>query len=140
MFKNYFKTAWRNLVKNKIYSIINVIGLATGMAVAMIIGLWIYDEVSANKNFKNYDTLYQVMMHQTFDGISRFTTSLPYPLGEELKNKFPDFKAVAMCDWGQKHSLIYGEKKISRFGHFIGEEAVNMFSLNILTGRQKSFA
>ena len=50
------------------------------------------------------------------------------------KSKFPDFKAVAMCDWGQNHSLIYGEKKISRFGHFIGEEAVNMFSLNILQG------
>ena len=49
MFKNYFKTAWRNIIKNKTYSVINVLGLATGMAVAMIIGLWIYDEVSANK-------------------------------------------------------------------------------------------
>ncbi len=67
MIKNYFKTAWRNIIKNKTYSVINVLGLATGMAVAMIIGLWIYDEVSANKNFKNYDTIYQVMMHQTFD-------------------------------------------------------------------------
>ena len=74
MFKNYFKTAWRNIIKNKTYSIINILGLATGMAVAMIIGLWIYDEVSANKNFKNYDTIYQVMMHQTFDG-SRYATS-----------------------------------------------------------------
>ena len=134
MFKNYFRTAWRNFVKNKIYSVINVVGLATGMAVAMIIGLWIYDEVSANKNFKNYDILYQVMMHQTFDGVRGTQQALPYPLGEELENKFPDFKAVAMCDWGQHHSLIYGEKKISRFGHFIGEEAVNMFSLNIRQG------
>ena len=56
MFKNYFKTAWRNIIKNKTYSIINILGLATGMAVAMIIGLWIYDEASANKNFENYDT------------------------------------------------------------------------------------
>jgi putative ABC transport system permease protein len=134
MFKNYFKIAWRNIIKNKVYSIINILGLATGMAVAMIIGLWIYDEVSANKNFKNYETIYQVMMNQTFDGVRGSQDALPYPLGEELKNKFPDFKGVAMCDWGQRHSLAYGEKKISKFGHFIGEEAVDMFSLNILEG------
>ncbi|HXB44652.1 MAG TPA: ABC transporter permease, partial [Puia sp.] len=68
MFRNYFKIAWRNLVKNKVYSFINIAGLATGMAVAMIIGMWIYDETSANRHFKNYQTLCQVMMHQTFDG------------------------------------------------------------------------
>ncbi len=134
MFRNYFRTAWRNIVKNKTYSVINILGLATGMAVAMIIGLWIYDEVSANKNFKNYDTIYQVMMHQTFDGFRGTQQALPYPMGDELKNKFPDFKGVVMCDWGQRHSLMYGEKKISRFGHFIGEDAVAMFSLNILEG------
>jgi ABC-type antimicrobial peptide transport system permease subunit len=134
MIKNYFKTAWRNILKNKTYSVINVLGLATGMAAAMIIGLWIYDEVSANKNFKNYDTIYQVMMNQTFDGVRYSQQALPYPLGDELKTKYPDLKAVAMCDWGANRSLIYGEKKISKFGHFIGEDAVSVFSLNILEG------
>src|SRR5215831_15803989 len=117
MLKNYFKIAWRNLLKNKVYSFINIAGLATGMAVAMIIGLWIYDEVSANKHFSNYDSLYQVMMNQTFDGVRGSQEALPYPMGEELKSKYPDFKAVAMCDWGQPHSLVYGEKKISKKGH-----------------------
>lgn len=134
MIKNYFKIACRNITRNKTYSVINIFGLATGMAVAMIIGLWIYNEVSANKNFKNYDTIYQVMMNQTFDGVRNSQQALPYSLGEELKNKFPDFKAIAMCDWGQRHSLVYGEKKISKFGHFIGEDAASMFSLNILEG------
>ena len=67
MWKNYFTVAWRNLLKNKLYSLVNIAGLSTGMAVAMIIGLWIYDEVSANRQFKNYNQLYEVMMHQTFD-------------------------------------------------------------------------
>ncbi len=134
MFKNFLKIAWRNLLKNKIYSIINITGLASGMAVAMIIGLWIYDEVSANRHFKNYETLNQVMMHQTFDGFRGTQMALPFPLGEELKNKYPDFKGVAMCDWGQPHSLIYGEKKFNRYGHFIGEDAINMFSIKILDG------
>jgi putative ABC transport system permease protein len=137
MIKNYFKVAWRNLVKNKVYSLLNIVGLASGMAVAMIIGLWIYDEVSGNKHFKNYDTLYQVMMHQTFDGKRGSQQALPFPIGEELKAKYPDLKAVAMCDWGQQHSLVYGEKKISKEGHFIGEDAIDMFSINILNGDKK---
>jgi len=134
MFKNYLKIAWRNLLKSKTYSFINIAGLAAGMAVAMIIGLWISDEFSANRQFKNYQSVYQVMMHQTFDGKRGTQIALPYPLGEELKMKYPDFKGVAMCDWGQNHSLVYGDKKISKFGHYIGEDAVSMFSLNILSG------
>jgi ABC-type antimicrobial peptide transport system permease subunit len=137
MIKNYFKVAWRNLVKSKVYSLLNIVGLASGMAVAMIIGLWIYDEVSGNKHFKNYDTLYQVMMHQTFDGKRGSQQALPFPIGEELKTKYPDLKAVAMCDWGQPHSLVFGEKKISKTGHFIGEDAIDMFSMNILNGDKK---
>ena len=137
MLKSYFTVAWRNLVKNKAYSFINIAGLASGMAVAMIIGLWIYDEVSANKHFKNYESIYQVMMHQTFDGIRSSQVALPFPMGEELKTKFPDFKAVAMCDWGSEHSLIYGEKKLNKRGHFIGEDAMSMFSFKVLNGSKQ---
>ena len=49
MFKNYFKTAWRSLLKNKAYSALNILGLATGMAVALIIGLWVYSQYSYDK-------------------------------------------------------------------------------------------
>jgi ABC-type antimicrobial peptide transport system permease subunit len=134
MFRNNLKIAWRNLLKSKTYSFINIAGLAAGMAVAMIIGLWISDELSANRQFKNYETIYQVMMHQTFDGKRGTQTALPYPLGEELKAKYPDLKRVAISDWGSNRSLVYGDKKISKYGHYIGEDAVDMFSLNILSG------
>ncbi|HMH24611.1 MAG TPA: ABC transporter permease [Puia sp.] len=136
MLKNYLKVAWRNLVKNKVYSFINISGLATGMAVVMLIGLWIHDEVSANKHHKNYSSLYQVMMNQTFDGHRGTQEALPFPMGEELKARFSDFKGVAMCDWGNVHSLMYKEKKISKTGHFIGSEAIAMFSFNILEGNK----
>ena len=53
MFRNYFKIAWRNLVRNKVYSAINIGGLAVGMAVAMLIGLWLRDELSFNKYHQN---------------------------------------------------------------------------------------
>ncbi len=138
MIKNYFKIAWRNLVKSKVYSFINIAGLASGMAVAMIIGLWIYDEVSANKHFKNYDSVYQVMMFQSFDGVRGSQVALPYPLGEELKAKYPDFKKVAMCDWGSEHSLIYGEKKLNKKGNFMGEDAMDIFSFNVVNGSKQA--
>ena len=134
MIQNYLKIALRNLLRNKVYSFINIAGLAVGMAVAMLIGLWIYDEVSADKHHKNYATLYKVKMHQTFDGHRGSQDALPYPMGEELKTKYPDFKGVAMCDWGFKNSLGLGTKKLLKEGHFLGEDGVNMFSLNILKG------
>jgi hypothetical protein len=54
MIKNYLKIAWRNLIKNKTHSLINIVGLSVGMAVAMLIGLWIWDELSFNTYHKNY--------------------------------------------------------------------------------------
>ena len=66
MIKNYFKIALRNLGKNKASSFINIGGLAVGMAVAMLIGLWIYDEFSYDKYHKNYDRIARVMQHQTY--------------------------------------------------------------------------
>src|SRR5450631_1379418 len=61
MFKNYFKIAWRNLIKNKVYSIINILGLAAGMAVALLIALWIWDEVTFDNYHTNHKQLAQVM-------------------------------------------------------------------------------
>ena len=134
MIRNYLKIAFRNLVRNKVYSFINIGGLAVGMAVAMLIGLWIYDEFSANKHHKNYESLYQVKMHQTFDGHRGTQDALPYPMGEELKAKYPDFQAVAMSDWGKNSSLVIGNKKFLKDGHYIGAEAIDMFSLTVLNG------
>jgi len=61
MFKNYLKIAWRNLIKSKFYSIINILGLAAGMAVAMLIAFWIWDEVTYDKYHINHERLAQVM-------------------------------------------------------------------------------
>ena len=67
MFKSYFKIGWRNLLSNKSYSLINISGLALGMAVAILIGVWVFDELSFNKSFRNYNRLYSVYHSFTFD-------------------------------------------------------------------------
>src|ERR1700733_9899976 len=117
MFRNHLKIAWRNLLKNKTYSFINIAGLAAGMVVAMIIGLWISDEFSVNRQFKNYESIYQVMLNQTFDGKRVTQSAIPIPLAEELKTKFPDIKSAAVSDWGRNHALVYADKKISKEGY-----------------------
>jgi len=81
MIRTYFKIAWRNLIKNKSYSAINIGGLAVGMAVVILIGLWIYDEVTFNKSHDNYESIAHVLMHKTANGKTRTRDVMPYPLG-----------------------------------------------------------
>ena len=64
MFQNYFKIGWRNILKEKGYSLINISGLAVGMSVVMLIGLWVWDELSFNKYHKNYERIAKVMIKE----------------------------------------------------------------------------
>jgi len=82
MLKNYLKTAWRNLLRNRASSFINISGLAIGMAVAVLIGLWIYDELSFNKNFKNHNRIAKVIQNVSNNGEVQTWMSVPYPLAE----------------------------------------------------------
>jgi len=135
MFKNYFKTAWRNLIKNKAHSGINITGLSVGMAVAMLIGLWIHDELSYNKNFLNYGRIAQVMQHQTFNGDVGTQFSLPYLMGAELKKDYgSDFKYISMSSWNNHHVLKFGDKLITRDGSFMEPQMTKMLSLKMIEG------
>jgi hypothetical protein len=135
MFKNYFLTAWRNLYKSKGYSAINIGGLAVGMAVAILIGLWIWDELSYNKYHKNYDKIARVMQHQVFNGEIGTQISNPAVMAGEIRNKFgSDFKYVLQSSWNFDHTLTYGEKKFLKEGSFFEPEVTEMLSLKMLKG------
>ena len=88
MLKNYLKTAWRSFYKNKFFSVINIGGLAVGMAVAMLIGLWIWDELSYDKYNKNYDRIAEVMQQSTVNGEVSTNYPCPAPLADELRNTY----------------------------------------------------
>lgn len=133
MFTNYLKIAWRNILKNKLYSFINIGGLAVGMAVVMLIGLWVWDELNFNKSFANYEKLGQVQMYQTFNGERGPQVAIPLPLKKELE-KYPDFKEVALASWNSEHILAYGESKFFKNGMYVEPSFTKMFSLPILSG------
>ena len=135
MVKNYFKIAWRNLVKSKGYSAINIGGLAVGMAVAMMIGLWVYDELTFDKYHKNYDRIAQVMQHANFNGKIETQTANPALMGPELRNKFgSDFKYVVQSSWTGSHLLSVGNKHITKVGNFFEPDAPEMLTLKMLKG------
>src|SRR5688572_23199866 len=123
MLQNYFKIGWRNLLKNKGYSFINISGLAVGMAVAMIIGLWVFDELTFNRYHQNYPRIAQVMKGGYFEGKHYLGQKyLPYPLIDELKNSYGEnFKHILPTNGKSDYVLFTDEKKISRTGIFIGE-------------------
>ncbi|HLL95273.1 MAG TPA: ABC transporter permease [Spirosoma sp.] len=135
MFRNYLIIASRNLSRHKAYSFINILGLAVGMAVAILIGLWVWDERSFNKYHDNYDRIVQVAQHGTVNGETWTGSSLPYPLGHELKTNYPnDFKRVLKA-WGTvDHILSVGDQKLSLTGLFIESGAPDMLTLHMLRG------
>lgn len=137
MFRNYFKTAFRNLLKGRMYSVINILGLATGMAIALLIGLWIWDELSFNRYHRNHERLARVMTTQTFNGETGTGNAVSIPLGYELRNKYTaDFKYVSMASWNFDHILAVGDKKITEEGMWVQPEFPRMLSLKMVKGSQ----
>jgi putative ABC transport system permease protein len=137
MIKNYLKIAWRNLIKNKASSFINIGGLAVGMAVVILIGLWIWDELSFDKYHKNYDHIAQVRT-QLIDARTReifANGSLQFPMVTELKTNYKNnFKHIVMASWDVDDILSAGDKKLSRTGLFMDPDAPEMLTLKMIYG------
>jgi putative ABC transport system permease protein len=135
MISNYFKIAFRNLIRQKAYSVINILGLAMGMAVAISIGLWVEDELSFNKYHKNYNSIARVMRHITVEGETFSDDYLPYELADELKiNYGQHFKNLVVSWPTADHVLSNGKITLSRKGTFMEKAAPEVFSLTMLKG------
>ncbi|GAB4006600.1 ABC transporter permease [Spirosoma migulaei] len=135
MLRNYLKIAFRNLVKNKVYSAINIGGLAVGMAVAMLIGLWINDELSFDKFNCNYNSVAKVMLHQTVDGTTTTSEAIALPLGKALKNEYgTDFSHVVLTHGTGEQILAHDTNKFTKRGYYVEPEFLKMLPLKLLEG------
>lgn len=135
MLKNYFKIAWINLLKNKTSSFINISGLAAGITITILIALWVYDELSFNKNFNNYNQIARVMWHTTSNGERNSYPYNPHIMGTELRNNYSnDLKSIVMSTFPQKSVLTYSEKKISKTGTYMEAGSLDMFNIELLKG------
>jgi putative ABC transport system permease protein len=135
MLKNYFKIALRNFLKTKGFSTINIAGLSVGLAVVLIIGLWIQDEFNFNTSVPQYKKIVQVLQNQTNNGKTETQPSNPSVLAEELLKLYADdFRHVAQVSWNYDHLLTYDKKHYSKPGSFIQTPFLDIASIKVKTG------
>src|SRR5687767_12179888 len=143
MINNHFKIGWRKLLRNKGYSAINIGGLALGMTVAMLIGLWIFDELSFNKHHKNYDRIVQAWAGEVHPDTREITGMhvIEYPLANVLRENYPQyFKEVSMASWQEAFTLSIDNKKFIRHGLAIEKDAPSIFSFDMIKGNYADFS
>ena len=139
MIKNYLKIAWRNLLRNKVSSLINIGGLAVGMAVAILIGLWIWDEISFDSGFKNEARIARVMDNSWINNETQTWNSSALPLAPALRNNFgSSFKHVIISSWTVDHILTYGGKQVIKKGNYMEPAVTDMLSVTMLKGSAAS--
>jgi ABC-type antimicrobial peptide transport system permease subunit len=136
MIRNYIKIAWRNFLKNKGYSAINIGGLSVGMAVAMLIGLWIHYELNFGNEHANKSQLFNVVTNGIdANSGNKFTTqSTPLPLYTASKNLIPEVKYSAVVNWSGKNGLMVGDMKLIKNGGDVSEDFFKMFKYKFVEG------
>ncbi|HNV28427.1 MAG TPA: ABC transporter permease [Cyclobacteriaceae bacterium] len=134
MFKNYLKIAIRSLLKNSVYSFINISGLSIGIASAVLILLWVADEYSYDRFQKNYDSIYKLYQSQQWAQGIGTGNSMPYPMKETIKDKSSQIKHVVMTNWGEGNMLQVGEKRLNKLGLSASEDFFKVFTFNMVKG------
>ncbi|OKL42099.1 ABC transporter permease [Pontibacter flavimaris] len=136
MIKNYLKMAYRNLMRHKVFSLINVSGLALGMTCSILILLWVRDELSVDRFHADIDNLYRVMEVQSYPGADDLTVdATPGPLAEALERELPEvIHAVRSTTWDWEQLFAYGDKVLKVNGRYADPEFFEVFSFPLLHG------
>jgi putative ABC transport system permease protein len=135
MIMNYVKIAFRNLWKNKVFSGINIAGLALGMACSLLILLWVQDERGIDAFHENGKNLYYIYERNTLGGKIESWYWTQGPLAEELKKVVPEIKAATAFSWPSVSTFSKGDKILKQDGFSAGADFFTMFSYELLEGR-----
>ncbi len=137
MIKNYVKIAWRNLLRNKLYSAINIGGLAIGMAVSFLLLLYVYSEFTYNGTHANGETIYKVMHNQPReDGIGTGAET-PAPLAEALQKDYPEIEKVARTGNGYDILTGYGDVNVKLNFMAADPAALDIFTFDFVKGDRR---
>jgi putative ABC transport system permease protein len=134
MIQNYFKIAWRNLLKNKTFSFINIMGLALGITCSLIILLWVQDEISIDAFHAQSKNLYTVYERQYFDGRVEAKYNTPALMADEMKKVVPEIENACSVDYNNRQTFEVEGKKNKMEGIYAGIDFFKMFSYPILEG------
>src|SRR5688500_12348464 len=134
MIKNYFKIAWRNLFRNKAFSITNLLGLMIGITCTMLILFWVQDELTYDKFHKNHDNIYQVIANRDFKNEIFTDRNMVFPLSKSLETGYPQIKNAVVITYPQSHTLTVGNTQLKKSGYTVGGRFFDMFSWKVLRG------
>lgn len=136
MIKTYLKTTFRHLAKNKIYSLINILGLSIGISCTILILLWVQDELNYDRFHKNSNTLYRIIHYK--GNFNEKAAGTPAPLGPAMKNELPEVVAMTRIAATDPRMVIkYGDKKFYETRVvFADPELFDMFSYPFLQGNR----
>jgi putative ABC transport system permease protein len=138
MIKNFFKIALRNLWRSKGFSAINIFGLAIGMASAILILLWIQNEMSFDLFHKNKNVLYEAYDREIFDADLHCWNTTPKILGPTLKQDYPGIENTTRVNWGNNFLFTLGEKHLTAQGTCVDPAFLTMFSFPLVKGNVNS--
>jgi ABC-type antimicrobial peptide transport system permease subunit len=138
MIRNYLKIAWRNLVKNKAHTFINIAGLSVGLVCGLLILLWVQNELSMDKFHKNDARLYSVLERQYYDHKTHGSYNTPGPTAGEMKKVLPEVEYAVSLGFDQKNTFQVGDKILKQDGSSASADYFAMFSFPLLQGSAKT--
>ncbi|PIQ63452.1 MAG: hypothetical protein COV99_02905 [Bacteroidetes bacterium CG12_big_fil_rev_8_21_14_0_65_60_17] len=134
MLRNFWTIARRNLLRNRGYESLNMLGLAIGLACAFFIAIWIHHELSMDRFHEEADRTYAVMRHSTFGGERGTTRSMPKPLADALEADYAEVEHAVLVSWENTLLLSKGDVAFREKGHWAGPAFFNVFSFPLLRG------
>jgi ABC-type antimicrobial peptide transport system permease subunit len=134
MLRNYFKIAWRNLFRNKGFSLTNLLGLTIGITCTILIFLWVQDELTYNKFHANYNSIYKIKANRDFNNQVFTDDNMVLPLAKTLKEKLPQIKTAVVTTHQQTHILNYGDAKLKKRGYTVSDHFFDLFSWKFIKG------
>src|SRR4051794_30482952 len=139
MIKNYIKTAWRNLLRNRIYSLINVLSITIGIAAFWVIALYVADEFSYDRNIPDADRIYRIAQHASWDGGKLDLPLTSPPLAPAMKAAFPEIESATRIDMEGGGIITYNDKKLKTNDIvFADNNLFKVFQYNFIYGDAKS--
>lgn len=134
MLRNYFKIAFRSLIKNPAYSFINIGGLAIGLASSLLILLWVVDEYSYDRFHENNESIYKLYQSQQYAQGMGTGDEMPLPMKEAVLAHSSQIKYSVVTNWGEGNTLQVGEKRLNKLGLCASEEFFKVFNFNMTKG------
>ncbi|NJM26784.1 MAG: ABC transporter permease, partial [Bacteroidia bacterium] len=135
MIRNYLTIALRNIFRNKLFSTVNILGLVFGICSAMLIFLWVNDEMAVDGYHENIDRLYRVMENQGYsDGRIYTFAATPGPMAPFIKEKFPEIERASRFTWPVRNLFQVDDLSFYEEGRYVDPDFLSMFTFPLIRG------